>query len=298
MKNETIPLVSILIANFNNGEFITDTLDSARNQKYSNIEIIIVDDGSTDNSINIIDNYIKDHGSVQIKLFKNDDNKGCGRVKRQCIELSNGQYFAFLDPEDTITSDAIEKLVAIHEQSDSYSIVYSTHFLCNSKLEIQRISSWPGKIPDGQSNLTSTGGHISAFAMCKRKDYNLTTGINPTYYVAEDMDLYLKMEEVAPVFYLDEPLYFYRKHDHNTSWNILSKQNNYYWSYQASLAAYRRRKKDKKNNIDNLSKIEMDKMTLSHHVRQRKIEYQNNNYWEWIKQIFYCIPYIYTMIIK
>ena len=96
------PLVSLLIANYNNGRFISETLDSAVAQTYPYIEIVIVDDGSSDDSVQAIERFMATHPGFRIRLFKNTDNKGCGRIKRQCIELSEGDYFCFLDPEDTI----------------------------------------------------------------------------------------------------------------------------------------------------------------------------------------------------
>jgi glycosyltransferase involved in cell wall biosynthesis len=213
------PLASILIANYNNGKFITETLDSAINQSYKNIEIIIVDDASTDNSVELIENYIRLPPEYKIELFKNNFNYGCGRTKRKCVDIARGDFFAFLDPDDTIELNAVETLLEQFGLHPECSIVYSTHYLCNEQLEPQSISDWVGAIPAGQSHLNSTGGHISAFALCSKKCYDQTLGIDPKFVVSEDQDMYLKMEEVAPVFYFDKPLYYYRKHDNNISWN-------------------------------------------------------------------------------
>lgn len=279
------PLVSILVANYNNGRFISETLESAINQTYPNIEIVIVDDGSTDNSLLVIESFMSSHPERLIKLFKNNDHKGCGRIKRQCVELSEGDFFCFLDPEDTIVPEAIEILMGAFESHPKYGLIYSTHFLCNDKLEPQSVSSYPGKIPDGQSHLTSTGGHVSALALCKREDYDKTLGINATYEVAEDHDLYLKMEEIAPVLYVDKPLYFYRKHDHNTSWNEEKVFNNYYWKYICQKAAYKRRR-DNKTAIANFSRREMDEKSLSFYLRLGK------NHWKKGKVFSAFIAYI------
>lgn len=244
MKTETVPLVSILIANYNNGAFIEEALKAAILQTYPHIEIIIVDDASSDQSIEIIERFMKAHPESRIQLFKNNTTYGCGWNKRTCIEKAQGAYFAFLDPDDTIELTAIEELMSIHQQNPfKYSIVYSTHYLCNEKMEIQSVSDWPGKILEGQSHLTSIQGHISAFALCNRFYYDQTSGINETYLVAEDMDLYLKMEEVAPVFFVNKPLYYYRKHDHNLSWDYNKRYNNLYWRHKAEMEAYKRRKK-------------------------------------------------------
>ncbi|MDR2840212.1 MAG: glycosyltransferase family 2 protein, partial [Paludibacter sp.] len=232
------PLVSLLVANFNNGQFVEETLQSAVNQTYPNTEIIVIDDASTDNSVATINAFISKKSDKNIRFFENEVNSGgCGGIKRQCIALSRGEYFAFLDPEDTIEPDTVALLLAEHRQHPNLSIVYCTHWLCNVRLEPQSISTWVGKIPEGQSHLTSTGGHISAFALCKRANYNATEGINAAYEVAEDQDLYLKMEEIAPVLYVDKAMYYYRKHDHNSSWNDAKHYINLRWYHLAENAA-------------------------------------------------------------
>ena len=293
MSDKRCPLVSLLIANFNNGRFISETLESALAQTYPCIEVVIVDDGSSDDSLPVIDYFIASHPDSRIRLYKNSDNKGCGRIKRQCIELSEGEYFGFLDPEDTILPETVTALMDEFDRDPELGIVYCTHYLCNEKLEIQGISSYPGAIPPGQSHLTSTGGHISAMAICRRAVYDKTEGINVNYQVSEDQDLYLKMEEVAPVHYVDKPMYFYRKHDHNSSWNERKAFNNFYWRYQCVKAAYLRRK-ERVLPIANLSKLEMDRMSFSYFLRLGKDRWKRGKVfsavWSWVRML----PFVYT----
>ena len=290
------PLVSILVANFNNGQFITETLDSAVGQTYPNVEIVIIDDGSMDNSVSIIEDYISKHGNARFKFYRNDDNQGCGRIKRQSVAYSEGAFFAFLDPEDTIVPEAIEILMKVHINHPEYSVVYCTHYLCNERLEPQRISTYPGKIPHGQSHLTSTEGHISALAICRRQVYDKTLGIDASYQVSEDQDLYLKMEEQAPVCFVDLPLYYYRKHDHNSSWNENKAFNNFYWKYYCIKAAYRRRKK-LGVAIDNLSRRDMDKMSLSFYVRLGKEQWRRGHRLSSFVAFLKASPYMYALIV-
>ena len=293
MSEKVYPLVSLLVANYNNGQFISETLESALAQTYPNIEIVIVDDGSSDDSLQEIGRFMESHPDSRIRLFKNSDNKGCGRIKRQCIELSEGAFFGFLDPEDTILPETVSTLMDVFDREPELGIVYCTHYLCNEKLEIQGISSYPGAIPQGQSHLTSTGGHISAMAICRRAVYDKTEGLNATYQVSEDQDLYLKMEEVAPVRYVDKPMYFYRKHDHNSSWNERKVFNNFYWRYHCVKAAYQRRKRSA-SPVDNLSKQEIDGLSLSYFLRLGKEYWRKKRpmsaVFSWIRMI----PFLYT----
>jgi glycosyltransferase involved in cell wall biosynthesis len=292
------PLVSLLVANYNNGKFIAETLQSAVNQTYRQLEIIVVDDASDDNSVVIIKDFIHNHPDTKIELYKNFSNYGCGRNKRKCIDIARGEYFAFLDPEDTITPNAVEELLEIHlKNQGKYSIVYSSHYLCNEKLEPQSLSTWVGKIPDGQSHLTSSGGHISAFALCSKAFYDRTLGINPAYIVAEDHDLYYKMEETAPVFFLDKPLYYYRKHDNNLSWDYNMRYRNLYWLHQADLSAYKRRKRNT-TQAKNLTIHQMNKRKFDFYMQHAKYYRMQRKYTKSLVYNLMAMPFIYTLFIK
>lgn len=293
MSSADYPLVSILVANFNNGRFIAETLASAAKQTYPNTEIVVVDDGSEDDSLAVVGDFMATHPEVRIRLFKNSDNKGCGRIKRQCVELSEGEYFCFLDPEDTILPEAVETLMAVFKDYPECGLVYSTHYLCNEKLEPQGVSDYPGLIPKGQSHLTSTAGHISALALCNRRVYEKTSGINPAYLVAEDQDLYLKMEEQAPVVFFNQPLYYYRKHDHNMSWNEQRRARNTYYRHCARSAAYHRRRC--KGTVPNLTRREYHKECLSCHLQLRRYYHDKGSYLKAFWQIILSIPYCYTL---
>lgn len=99
------PLVSIIINNYNYGRFIRDAIDSALNQTYSNIEVIVVDDGSKDNSIEII----KEYGSKIIPVLK--ENGGQASAFNAGYNSSKGEIICFLDSDDTIHPIAIEKFI-------------------------------------------------------------------------------------------------------------------------------------------------------------------------------------------
>src|SRR5690348_4514160 len=100
---------SILIANYNNGKYFKDCYDSIIAQSYNNWEAIIIDDKSTDNSIELINRLIR--LDPRFKLIENDKNYGCGYTKRRCVELSSGEVCGFLDPDDALENEALEVMV-------------------------------------------------------------------------------------------------------------------------------------------------------------------------------------------
>lgn len=108
----TNPLVSIIVNNYNYGSFIKDAIDSALNQTYSNIEVIVVDDGSTDDSRQIISEY----GNKIIPIFKR--NGGQASALNAGYKVSHGEVIMFLDADDMLLSGAIENATKLFEASD------------------------------------------------------------------------------------------------------------------------------------------------------------------------------------
>jgi len=106
-EKKSLPLVSIIIDNYNYGRFIQDAIESALNQTYPNIEVIVVDDGSTDNSRQIISRYAS-AGLVKAVL---KENGGQASAMNAGFEISRGDLVVFLDSDDVLKPEAIEVAV-------------------------------------------------------------------------------------------------------------------------------------------------------------------------------------------
>ena len=106
MKNS---LVSIITPCFNSEKFIAKTIQSVQNQTYTNWEMIIVDDASTDNTVSIISKFARN--DKRIKIFKLDKNSGTGIARNTALNSSFGKYIAFLDADDLWKSEKLEKQV-------------------------------------------------------------------------------------------------------------------------------------------------------------------------------------------
>ncbi|MWN31263.1 MULTISPECIES: glycosyltransferase family 2 protein [unclassified Gilliamella] len=115
-----MPLVSIIIPVYNSSKFILATLASLENQSYNNYEIILINDGSTDNSHNILENYKKKHNNV---ILYNQKNRGVSVARNKGIELSNGEFITFLDSDDTYSPNYLEKLLR-RQKEENADLVY------------------------------------------------------------------------------------------------------------------------------------------------------------------------------
>ena len=231
------PLFSVLIANYNNGKYLMEAVESVRQQTYSIWEIVLVDDGSTDNSKELYSELQKDE---RIHIYYNGENKGCGYTKHQCVLHSNGEICGFIDADDALTKDALQIMVASHIKNIDASLINATYFICDEQLNVISVSENECQIPDGFSFLTYKRG-ISHFATFKRDFYNKTSGISQLQLRAVDHDLYYKLEEVGDVFFINRPLYYYRT---NTMQNISLSENSikaFWWHIFAEIDACKRR---------------------------------------------------------
>lgn len=102
-------LVSILTPTYNTEKFIRSTIESAQNQTYTNWEMILVDDASTDNTVSIIEEFVKKDS--RIKLFKLPQNRGNGFARNAALEKSTGKYIAYLDADDLWFPEKLEKQI-------------------------------------------------------------------------------------------------------------------------------------------------------------------------------------------
>ncbi len=238
------PLFSILIAQYNNGQYFEDCYNSIIAQTYPNWEVIIVDDGSKDDSVAKMKKFIGD--DPRFKIFLNEENKGCGFTKRRCAELATGEICAFLDPDDAITSEALEVMVAEHAKHPEASAVYSQLYFCNAELNIE-YETKSEQVINGDSTFFDFEGRIHHFLSFKKFFYDQTVGINAYLQRAVDKDLVLLLYEAGPCLYLNKTLYKYRIHGNGISTNQ-NQDKAYFWYWVTIIDAAKRRNV----NIENL----------------------------------------------
>lgn len=129
MKMLKLPLVSFVVTSYNYENFIQKTLESIVNQTYENFEIIVVDDFSTDNSVEKIEHFIRCNQDKRITLIKHDDNKGQLASMLTGLKIANGQFVSFIDSDDVILPDYAKAHIKVH-------MVTSVAFTSSSIAEI------------------------------------------------------------------------------------------------------------------------------------------------------------------
>ena len=202
---------SVLMAHYNNAKFLEAAIRSVLAHTFTDWEIVLIDDASTDNFEEIINRYTTNDS---IKVFRNEKNMGCAYTKWRCAKEARGDIAAFLDPDDTLHPDALYIMHNAHQEHSSCSIIHSTHFVCDENLSVLRIANYPKALPPDTPYLLVNDGSIHHFASFKMDSYNRTAGIVPHRAIpkAIDQDLYYLLEEEGNVLFINQPLYYYRIH--------------------------------------------------------------------------------------
>ena len=116
-----VPLVSIGIPSFNHEKYISETIESILNQTFQDFEIVITDDGSSDNTVNVINTF----SDPRIKLFIFNENQGACEALNNCIINSKGEYFAYTSSDDVWKHDKLEKQVKYLNKNPSIQAVFT-----------------------------------------------------------------------------------------------------------------------------------------------------------------------------
>ena len=177
--------VSVVITCFNNESTISKTIKSVLKQTYSNIEIIIINDGSTDNSSNVIKQYANKYKNIT--FFDEKENKGILYSRNMGIEVAKGEYILILDADKTIKKEYVRKAVTIFENDSEISIVYfKKQKMGNSKI-----------IPNNFDNTIEVllyMGYIYSGCIFRRENYCQKGG--KSYYLKNNLiDYFFKFKK-------------------------------------------------------------------------------------------------------
>lgn len=229
---------SILIANYNNGKFFNDCYNSIILQTASDWEVVIIDDRSTDNSVSVIKEIIKN--DARFRIYENELNKGVGYTKGKLIELAKGEICGYLDPDDAIRPNAVQASLEVFKKKKDVVLTYSRLVKCDENLQPLTEFRSAMQVPNGDPNFFNCPVQIAPFVGFKKEIYLQCEKMNEDLRIAEDQDLYFKMYEKGKVFFIDQTDYLYRGHAGGISQND-NKQKSYNYFAQAIFLAMKRR---------------------------------------------------------
>lgn len=231
------PLVTVFIPVYNCELYIKQCLDSVINQTYDNLDILIIDDGSTDKSISIIESY-RDN---RIRLIKNNVNRGIPYTRNKGISESRGKYMAIMDADDICNKYRIEKQVEILEKYEDIDVVSSYHKTFTNlndlnENKVERIYIYLKKMIKGNQNKPLTDEQIkigllfscvfanpaSMIRLTTLKEHDIK--YNKDCFVAQDYELWTQISKIGKFHLIDEELLYYRfGHENITKTSMYKK---------------------------------------------------------------------------
>lgn len=204
----TCPLITIGIASYNYGRFLVRAFEAIKRQQFEDFEILYCDDGSTDNSIDIIENFIHENPQMRIRLIKGS-NVGVMGNKNRIIDNAEGKYLMFCDADDWMEDNCLSVLAKAAIESDADQIAAAFKNVTDDKiLQIQ-------EIPSKQSKWTWGIHHATLYKMDVIKKNNLRFEIS-----AYPDDVYFNMvfhEKCRKVKFINEIVYNWYMHKESTS---------------------------------------------------------------------------------
>ena len=206
------PLVSVVMPVYNAEKYLRPAIESVLNQSYSNLDFIIINDGSTDNSKNIILNF----QDPRLRFLENPENWGIVRTRNRALEEARGEYIAVLDSDDIAFPERIKVQVEFLEKNPEYGMCGSYFQIIDGNDKLLKKARFPTNDKDARSNLILHNCFCHSTIMIRSKlakELKYEAG----YDVIEDYFLWYRISQRAKIINLPVYTTSYRVHGNNIS---------------------------------------------------------------------------------
>jgi glycosyltransferase involved in cell wall biosynthesis len=199
------PLVSIVTPSFNQAPFLEATIQSVLNQNYPNIEYIVIDGGSTDGCINILEKY-----SDKLSYWKSEPDAGQTDAINKGFNMAKGEIFAWINSDDVYHPGAISEAVEYLRQNPDVGLVYGDADFINDQ------GGWIGKFPAARTDyrrLRQGYVHIpQQSTFFRSRMWKLVGPLDASFYFAMDYDLWVRLAALSPIRYIERTWAAFRLH--------------------------------------------------------------------------------------
>ena len=242
--NAAQPLVSVCIPTFNAAKWILDSLNSALNQSYRPLEILVLDDASTDHTVELV-RSIKD---PRVKVIVNKDNLGLTRNWNRCVAMCKGEYLKFLLHDDILYPECIERMMGLFRADENIGVVFAPRDIIldadrNDPIIQEWLDHWSvphlkfgalTAINDGRElflqylNRGFRGNWIGepSAVMIKKKCFDRLGSFNNSLYQICDVEMWLRIMFFYKIGFIPEKLSAFRVHaDSASNVNMKSRRN-------------------------------------------------------------------------
>ena len=213
---QSTPLVSVVLLTHNRQEMLPRAIDSILNQTYTNFELIIIDDASTDKTTEILKEYVK--RDKRIKVIKNRINSGIAESRNRGLELAKGEYIAWQDGDDVSELNRLSEQVKFMEKHKDIIILGTQISLLGTK---RMAFLWPTEVSFQNAEIAFLLGRLPVVMATEmwRKDFieKYEIKFDKRIPITEDLPIYDQVLKYGgKIMTLNQVLYQYRLHDSNT----------------------------------------------------------------------------------
>lgn len=215
---ETSAQISVIIPAFNRAPYIEETLASVFEQEYPNIEVLVVDDGSSDGTYEILEKY-RDQGAIELLTHAGRANLGQSAALNFGLRKASGEYIAFLDSDDMFASGKLEQQARFLASNPDVGMVYGQAHAVDAE------GNFLFEVPNneheepGDPNLLLLDCYMAlpGGALIRKSVLDKVGFFEETFRAGQDHDMALRIMEATNTAYLPELAFYYRKHGDSIS---------------------------------------------------------------------------------
>ena len=202
------PKITVYITNYNYGKYIKKAIESVLIQTETDNEIIIIDDGSNDDSKSIIETY-RNHKNIKIVM---QQNKGLTVSNNLALKLSRGKYIMRLDADDYLTKDALKNLASVLDRETNVGMVFGDYYLIDEQNNI--LEHFQRHDFNNDVELLDQPAH-GACTMFRTRCLKQLGGYDESISRQDGYELWLRFIERYEVSNISVPIFYYRQHGRN-----------------------------------------------------------------------------------
>ena len=219
--NQNEPVISFIIISYNSAEFILETLNSAKHQTYQNIELIISDDNSSDETIPICEKWLSENNSrfVRTEIVKSIKNTGTSANLNRGMAASTGKWIKFLAGDDYLYPNCIETFIAQANTNPEIKFIFSNTTTNGEETENNKLLRFFSLANKEQYRELLKNSILPApTCFINREVLENLNGFDERFKLLEDYPFFLKASKSGVrFFHINKPLVFYRVHETNIS---------------------------------------------------------------------------------
>ena len=210
------PKISVLMPVYNAGLYLDEAINSILNQTFESFEFIIIDDGSTDNSIDVLERYAKN--DPRVKIIKRG-NRGISETRNELIGYAQAKYIAWMDADDVSMPERLASQYSYLSQHTGVVAIGVSTLLIDPDGE--NLCDWISPKTHEEIDATHMSGRGGAIvfpsSMMTKDAVSSVGGFSNTLVAAEDLDLFLKLAEIGRLVNIAPLLFHYRQHEKSIS---------------------------------------------------------------------------------